>query len=440
MNWLHSVFYIKDDTDYNHTAIAISDGIRVKGLNVWLMISSALLASIGLDTNSTAVIIGAMLISPLMSSILGAGFSVGVQDKELFIRSVANLFYITFFSLLTSVVYFLITPLGDPTAEIMARTQPTVLDIGVAFFGGIAGIISTSRKEKINAIPGVAIATALMPPLCAAGFGLATGRWEVFGGAFYLFFINAVFIAFSTYLIVKLLQFPLKNYVDKAKQKRVARLAFLVVILASIPSFWFLYTVYQKNRTKHIIQNNLISDFHYKGNEILKWEIEDLDTVILVKTFFSGQPVSDSVKRFYNSRLQELGLKRYKARFFRINLTKSEMDKMTREMTEAVVKNIEVQNARMRDSVQALRDEIDQGLLYQEVKALYPGIHALGVSQMEIKGGLRTDTIWAAYLQWDTVMTGEKRKEANTTLERFLKARLRTDSVLLQHADKGKVP
>lgn len=438
MNWLQKIFYIKDGTDYNQTAIAISDGIHVKGLNVWLMICSALLASIGLDTNSTAIIIGAMLISPLMSPILGAGYSVGVHDRELFIRSVNNLFYIAFFSLLTSVVYFWITPLGEPTSEILARTQPTVLDIGVAFFGGVAGIVSASRKVKTNALPGVAIATALMPPLCAAGFGLATGRWAIFGGAFYLFFINAVFIALSTYLIVRFLRFPFKEYIEKGKQKNVARLALLVLLLISIPSFWFLYTVYQKNKTRQVIQSQIVSDFYKHGNEILKWEVEDLDSIKLIKTFFSGSPVTETDKQFYNNKLKELGLNKYRVKFYRMNLSRSEMYKMSTEMTDNIMKNIELQNAKMRDSLQQVFSNIDEGVLYDEVKALYPTISGLGITQLEIKTTSKPDTVWAAYMQWDTLSQNVNKPEAIQTLQRFLKKRLKTDTVWLQQSEQLK--
>lgn len=438
MNWIQRVFYIKDGTDYVQTGVSISNGIHVKGLNVWLMICSALLASIGLDTNSTAVIIGAMLISPLMSPILGVGYSIGVQDKELFIRSINNLIYITIFSLLTSVIYFAVTPLGEATSEILARTQPTVLDIGVAFFGGVAGIVSSSRKEKTNAIPGVAIATALMPPLCAAGFGLATGSWAVFGGAFYLFFLNAVFIALSTLLIVKLLRFPTKSYVDKAKEKRVARLAMLVVLFVSIPSFWFLYSVYQKNKTQKIIQNEIIDDFRKHGNEILKWEIEKQDSIRLVKTFFSGAPVPEHDKLFYNSKLKELGLPKYRVRFFRMNLSKGEMDKMSTEMTENILKTIELQNVKIRDSLQQVFSSIDEGVLFDEVRAFYPNISGLGVNHMEMKSLSKTDTLWTAWIQWDTLSEKLNKDEAVTNIRRYLNKRLNTDTVWLQQTEQVK--
>lgn len=438
MNWFQKVFNIKTGTDYANTARTITSGIGIKGTNAWLMICSALLASIGLDTNSTAVIIGAMLISPLMAPILGVGYSVGVQDREIFIHSTRNLAYATFFSLLTAVGYFLLTPLGEPTSEILARTQPTLLDIGVAFFGGVAGIVSGSRKESTTALPGVAIATALMPPVCVAGFGLATGRWEIFGGALYLFFLNSAFIAFSTYLIVKLLRFPITAYVEKGKQKKVARAAFMILLLVSAPSLWFLYTVYQKNKTQNVIQTEIINDFRMRGNEILKWETENRDSVILIKTFFSGSPVSETDKRFYASKLKDLGMKKYAIQFFQMNITKSEMDKMSSEMTESIMKNIELQNSRFRDSLQEVYRNIDEGLLFGEVKAFYPNIYALGVSTVEMKAAAKTDTVWTAYLKWDTLSEKVNKEEAAANIRQYLKTRLKADTVWLQQSDQLK--
>lgn len=439
MNWFQKIFNIKSGTDYANTEKSITGGIGIKGTNVWLMICSALLASIGLDTNSTAVIIGAMLISPLMSPILGVGYSIGVQDSDIFIRSTRNLAYSTFFSLLTAVLYFLVTPLGQPTSEILARTQPTLLDIGVAFFGGVAGIVSFSRRESTIALPGVAIATALMPPVCVAGFGLATGRWSIFGGAFYLFFINAAFIAFSTYLIVKLLKFPLREYVEKGKQKRVARAAFLVLFLVSVPSLWFLYTVYQKNKTQQVIQSEIINDFRLRGNEILKWETDDQDSVILIKTFFSGTPVSENDRKFYTSKLKELGLKGYSIRFFQMNITKSEMDKLSSDMTLNIMKNIELQNSRFRDSLQVMYGNIDEGLLFGEVKAFYPNIFAMGVGTLEMKSSTKTDSVWTAFLQWDTLSDKVNKEEATHNIREYLKKRLKTDTVWMQQSSQQKV-
>lgn len=438
MNWFQNVFNIKNGTDYANTAKTITDGIGIKGTNVWLMICSALLASIGLDTNSTAVIIGAMLISPLMSPILGVGYSIGVQDREIFIRSTRNLAYSTFFSLLTALVYFLLTPLGQPTSEILSRTQPTLLDIGIAFFGGVAGIVSFSRKESTIALPGVAIATALMPPVCVAGFGLATGRWEIFGGAFYLFFINSAFIAFSTYLIVKLLRFPITAYVEKGKQKRVRMAALFILFLVSIPSLWFLYTVYQKNKTQQIIQKEIIDDFRLRGNEILKWEAEDRDSVILIKTFYSGTPVSEADKLFYNNKLKKLKLKKYDISFFQMNITKSEMNKLSSDMTENIMKSIEFQNNRLKDSLHEVYRNIDEGLLFGEVKAFYPNLFALGVTNVAMKNNSKTDSVWVAYLQWDSLSQKVNKAEADRNIRQYLMKRLKADTVWLQQTEPVK--
>lgn len=436
MNWIQRIFNIRTGTDYDKTHAAVTENIGIKGANVWLMICSALLASIGLDTNSTAVIIGAMLISPLMSPILGVGYSIGVHDKEIFLRAVRNLAYATFFSLLTAFLYFMITPLGETTSEILARTKPTLLDIGVAFFGGVAGIVSLSRKETTIALPGVAIATALMPPLCVAGFGLATGRWEIFGGAFYLFFINAAFIAWSTFLIVKLLHFPLKTYIEKGKQKRVARYALLVLFLVSVPSLWFLYTVYQKNKTQFIIKNQIIDPFRKAGNEILKWETEDRDSVVMIKTFFSGSNVTDEEKAVYEKKLDELGLNHYDVRFFQMNLSKREMNKLSSEMTESIMRNIEMQNTRYKDSLQDLYKNIDEGLLFGEAKVFYPNLFALGVSPVVMKSNNKQDTVWTAFIQWDSLSDKINKEEAAGNIRLYIKKRLRIDTVWMHQAGK----
>ena len=431
MNFVQRVFNIKDDTDYKHTGENIEHNIQIIGPNVWMMVCSVLLVCIGLDTNSVAVIIGAMLISPLMAPILGVGYSVSVHNRELFLRSIKNLGYFTFFSLLTSVIYFFITPLGQPTTEILARTQPTLLDIGVAFFGGVAGIIAGSRLKQTIALPGVAIATALMPPICVAGFGLATRRWEIFGGAFYLYFINCVFIALATYLIVRLLKFPYKSYVEEGKQIRTARMAWFILILISIPSVFFLYSVYQKNRVNIVIQKQLINKFRNSGNEILKWEVVDQDSIKLLKAFFSGSPVTEEDKDQYDTQLKELGLDDYRMEFFRMNISKSELDKMGTDVSQNIMKNIELQNNRFKDSMQQLMHSIDQGLVFDEIKAFYPNLYKIGVSNVELKNDKGIDSVWTALIQWDTSITDLDKEAASKNIQRFLRQRLKTDTVLI---------
>ena len=244
------IINIQDTTDVEGTISSVKAGIRIKGYNIWILVSSSILACIGLDTNSAAVIIGAMLISPLMSPILGIGLSVGINDRETLLDALYNFLLAVGISLLTAFLYFLITPFGEETPEIMARTKPTLLDVGVAFFGGVAGIVAGSRMDKTNAIPGVAIATALMPPVCVAGFGLAQGELNVFGGAFYLFFLNAVFISVSTFLIVRFLEFPVVKPTGRRFFRQLSLWMVVFVAIVVIPAtLIFIEVIRQTNFT-----------------------------------------------------------------------------------------------------------------------------------------------------------------------------------------------
>lgn len=237
LGYLRSLMNISDDTDSATTIDNIKQGAEFRGINVWLLIFAILLASVGLNVNSTAVIIGAMLVSPLMGPIMGLGLSVGISDNELLKTSLKNLFTMVVISLLTSSVYFFITPLSDAQSELLARTNPTIFDVMIAFVGGLAGIVASSRKqEKTTVVAGVAIATALMPPLCTAGYGVGTGQWNYFIGAFYLFFINSFFIASATVIMVRYLKFPHRNYVDKRKNRRIRFSLAFFTLLVAVPS------------------------------------------------------------------------------------------------------------------------------------------------------------------------------------------------------------
>lgn len=245
---------IRDSTDIRKTINNIHGGIEIKGYNIWILIASTVLACIGLDTNSNAVIIGAMLISPLMSPILGVGLSIGMNDRNTLLRSAYNFGIAVAISLGTAILYFLVSPLANETPEILARTHPTLLDVGVGFFGGVAGIVAGSRRDITNAIPGVAIATALMPPLCVAGFGLATFQLNYFAGAFYLFFLNVVFISLATFLIVRFLNFPLKSEItlNLLKNFRIGVVIFVMVIL--VPAVYLFIDVIADQRQSYRIQ------------------------------------------------------------------------------------------------------------------------------------------------------------------------------------------
>jgi len=241
-----------DKADEDQVVSSIRSNTVFVGSSLWILIFAIFIASIGLNVNSTAVIIGAMLISPLMGPIIGIGLGIAINDLALVKQGARNLLIAALISISTSTLYFFITPLHDAQSELLARTTPTIWDVFIAFLGGLAGAIAVTRKEKTNVIPGVAIATALMPPLCTAGFGLASGNLLYFAGALYLFFINSLFICISTYLIVRFLKFSKKHFEDPDTEKKVSRYILISVIVTITPSIYLAYGIVQKS----IFENN----------------------------------------------------------------------------------------------------------------------------------------------------------------------------------------
>lgn len=305
---MRSVLSIKDGADVQSTIEGIKRDIGFRGPTAWILIFSIFIASIGLNVNSTAVIIGAMLISPLMGPILGIGLSIGTNDFETLIRSLKNLGIAVSISLITSTLYFALTPLNIEQSELLARTQPTILDVMVALFGGFAGIVAGSRKEKTNVIPGVAIATALMPPLCTAGYGLATLKMHYFLGAFYLFFINSVFISLATFLVVKYLKFPMVSYINpvKARRYRIALSAFLLITI--IPSGVIFYHVIQETRFNIASENFIAEEGKFDGSELISQKLTFNDTLSTIDLYYIGNDISDDKKMLLQDRLGSFGL------------------------------------------------------------------------------------------------------------------------------------
>ena len=305
--FLKETFNIIDDTDVNATIDDIKAGVPIKGQTAWVLIFSILIASAGLNTSSTAVVIGAMLISPLMGPIMGIGLSLGINDIFLLRKAVNNFGIMVVLSLITSFLYFSIPVFQNETPELIARTAPDVRDVIIAFAGGLALIIAFSRRSKaITTISGVAIATALMPPLCTAGFGLATGKWHFFGGAMFLFSINTIFIATATFVIVRFLKFPFEHYLDSKRKKIISNVIYVSAFVILIPSVFFFYKLYKQsdfNQTiSHFIQEQkekkgvLIFDidknqskkeisFAIIGNKINEKDLNKLKTLLSQKGY-----------------------------------------------------------------------------------------------------------------------------------------------------------
>jgi uncharacterized hydrophobic protein (TIGR00271 family) len=251
---------------------AIRKGVEFKGVNVWVLIFAIMIASVGLNVNATAVIIGAMLISPLMGPIMGIGLGLGISDTELIKKAARNLAVMVVVSVVTSTLYFLLSPLQQAQSELLNRTTPTTWDVFIALFGGLAGIIATASKERGNVIPGVAIATALMPPLCTAGYGIATGSLNYFAGAFYLFTINAVFICFSTLLIVRFLRFHEVNFVSQALKKKVRSVIGVSVVLMVLPSIYIARNLVLKTVFEEKVNKFVGSAFQFPSTEVVKFK------------------------------------------------------------------------------------------------------------------------------------------------------------------------
>ena len=265
--WLRRLLDFRDDKAGDVATIeSLKADVEFRGTKLWILICAILVASIGLNVNSTAVIIGAMLISPLMGPIIGFGLGFGIADLDLVRKSLRNLGLTTLFSILTATIYFLLTPLDQPGSEILGRTEPSLYDVLIAFFGGAAGLIAGSSKSKGQVLPGVAIATALMPPLCTAGFGIATGNWPFFFGAIYLYIINSVFIAFATFVMVRIMRFPMKSVDSGDMRKRSYRWITVIAVCTLIPSIYLSIRLvrdsYQEQRAKQFVADHFAPPEH----------------------------------------------------------------------------------------------------------------------------------------------------------------------------------
>jgi len=260
--------------DFDRIHKTIEEGIIFKGTNLWILVFAIVVASVGLNMNSTAVIIGAMLISPLMGPINGMGYSIATYNFPLFRKALKNFGFAVAAGLIASTAYFAMSPVSTAHSELLARTSPTIYDVLIALFGGLAGIVAISSKLKGNVLPGVAIATALMPPLCTAGYGLATAQFTYFFGAFYLFTINTVFIAISSVVMSQVFRFPIRTLVDPGQKRRVDRWITLVIIVTIIPSIYFGYLLVQKEKFNENAKQFIRSVRIVQGNILMNSDID----------------------------------------------------------------------------------------------------------------------------------------------------------------------
>lgn len=352
----------------------IKKGIIFKGTNLWILIFAIILASVGLNMNSTAVIIGAMLISPLMGPINGMGYSIATYDFELFIKSIKNFSFAILASLVASTAYFALSPVSTAHSELLARTSPTIYDVLIALFGGLAGIVAISSKQKGNVIPGVAIATALMPPLCTAGYGLATGQFKFFFGAFYLFTINTIFIAIASVLISQILKFPIRTIVDKVQKKKINRTITLLITIVLLPSIFFGYKLVQHEDFLQKANLYVSNVSIFQGNYLLKHNIDAKSSMITL--IYGGSVLSDIQKNEIIKRSRDFNLDKANIlveqglAFSNLNDTNIELIQLKEEII-----NLNSSLSKKNSEIEGILSQQKFGLtILNEIKPIFPQI------------------------------------------------------------------
>lgn len=428
--FIRNLFNLNEDkADEQQIVESVKHGVSFRGTNLWTLIFAIFIASIGLNMNSTAVVIGAMLISPLMGPIMGIGLGIGVYDFDLLKRGIKNLVIAAVISIITSCIYFLLTPLHEAKSELLARTTPTIWDVFIAFFGGLAGIVAGTRKEKSNVLPGVAIATALMPPLCTSGFGLATGQWYYFLGALYLFFINSLFICLATLLIVRYLKFHKIEFPTVEQQKKVTRYILIITILTVLPSVYLAWrivkhTIFEEN-AKNFVQN----EFHFAQTQVvsrnLKFDHKNPSIELLLIGEELPHRIIDSIQQQlpkYNLTGTTLVVRQGLDAKQKIDLA---------QIKASILEDVFTQNSRAQDTIQETVNKLNRPLpnLQAELKPLFPRMRAFTVSQtiMNRLDTTRHDTITLFVANFSKrVPAAEK-----TKLRQWLKERIQTDSVKL---------
>lgn len=415
---------------------AIRDEVTFRGTNLVILVLAIFIASLGLNTNSTAVIIGAMLISPLMSPIIGIGLGIGITDFELLKRSLRNLLIAAAFSMLTSTIYFLISPVAEGHSELLARTSPTIYDVLIGFFGGGAGIVAICSRSKGNVIPGVAIATALMPPLCTAGYGLATLQMHYFLGATYLFLINSIFIGLATFVGVKIFKFKPVATSDPDRAKRIRRLVYTIAILTLIPSIYLTYTMLRKSRFEIEASQFVSNECQWPDTHVLsseaKWQkgTRQIDITLIGKVL-----PQDSLQLALTSRLPfyRLGGTQLKiiqgAGQWNPNAMDNTSIKDIYQISQASIQEKQLKIDSLTNLLKEYRREFsDAETISPELKVIFPWIQEIAVTRSVVSSPLtgKLDTLNLALICTDNhrITSAE-----NDKLTEYLKARLKLKQI-----------
>lgn len=412
----------QEKEDEEETIESLKKGVEFRGTNLWVLIFAIFLASLGLNTNSTAVIIGAMLISPLMGPIMGFGLGLGITDFDLVKRSLRNYLTATLFSVVTATIYFLISPISEAQSELLARTSPTIYDVLIAFFGGLAGIVAGSTKSKGNVIPGVAIATALMPPLCTAGFGLATGNLSYFLGAFYLYFINTVFISLSTYIVVRVLKYPNKEFLDKKRAMVVRRYMMVIVTCTIIPSLYLTYRVLRNTVFDEQVRSFVNKELDFPNTQVLSRTVA-VDTAgrKALNVVLLGDEVPDMMIETARARMRDYGLGGIGLNIQQgfgsdvdINELKAVLMKDLYKNNEELIQAQAMQIDSLKHTVDRYRRASHLALsLTPELRVLYPQVERLACTPTIIANTVqdKPDTVLLVYVKVKNALTPDEQRK-----------------------------
>ncbi|NRA91311.1 MAG: DUF389 domain-containing protein [Psychroserpens sp.] len=431
--FLNELLDFREDTDRDATIQAIKGDIPFKGATAWILVCSIFVASIGLNANSTAVVIGAMLISPLMGPILGVGMSIAINDIDTLRKSLINLATMIVLSLITAFMFFYLFPLSEETSELFARTRPDIRDVLIAFFGGLALIIARTKKGTIaSVIFGVAIATALMPPLCTAGYGLAEGNFKYFGGAMYLFTINTIFIALATFLVLKILRFPMLKYANSKRRRFISRVATLLAIVVMVPAVWTFINVLTESRYKRDYRNFLSNEVQSNPNLWLQREAMDMDAKT-ISLYFNGEiaeatvtDLENELKGYENIQNFELTISGNKNRSTDKIIELYDKATIDIEQKEYIIKGLREEIETLKGNIESLNDQLQDkakssnqvvySALAKDAKIKFSDLEYFGYATMlESSDFIKVDTITVVSLKWnnklsDSIITNKERE------------------------------
>ncbi len=447
--FLRELLDIRKNTDQEATKEAIVADIAFKGHTSWILICSIFIASIGLNANSTAVVIGAMLISPLMGPILGIGMSLAINDIDTLRRSLKNFTVMVVLSVLTAYLFFALFPLRDESSELLARTAPDIRDVLIAFFGGLALVIARAKKGTIaSVIFGVAIATALMPPLCTVGFGLAIGNYDYAWGAMYLFSINTIFIALATFLVLKLLRFPMVRYVNSQRRRLIGRVASLFAILVMIPAGITFWGTLQESLFKQQAQSFIeakVAPYQFEGSGRFMEDFTDIEfnegkNPFIELVFMGNEIVPDNVIATWNKQKNDEGFNRLKDAELRIiqGAKNEELDQL-----KYVDQLYETQKTELLDKdarIKLLEEELSKlgrlSIPFKDIsieaKTNYENLESIGFSPTVKTDFKKLDTISVFEVKWKRDAKRVKVVEDAKKLHQWLKLRLKDSTIQLK--------